>query len=102
MNEERTILEACEIICIGESNPPTALIACPLPKEDQLKCKQRRQYKAGMREVLSFAEKILDLAEHGDYSNGNVEYGTDEGSVGAWRVLNEYRKQLEAFSEESE
>lgn len=45
-----TILEGCEIICIGEQN--TDLVACPLSKEEQLKCKEKRQHLAGVKDVL--------------------------------------------------
>ena len=49
MNNRRTVLEGCEVICIRESNPPTDLIACPLSKEAQLKCTGRRLYQAGLK-----------------------------------------------------
>ncbi len=47
--ESKDVLKGCELICIGESNPPTDLIACPLTKDEQDRCKERRQYQAGMK-----------------------------------------------------
>lgn len=47
--------------------------------------------------LLALCKDILDFADHGDYSNGNVEYGTDEGRVRAGEVLDLYRKKLEEF-----
>ncbi len=37
------------------------------------------------------------LAEHGDYSNGNVAFGIDEGRVRAGELLDSYRKEWQAF-----
>ena len=51
-----TVLEGCEIICIGERD--TDLIACPLSREGQLSCLQYRQYQAGVKEVVEWVESI--------------------------------------------
>lgn len=54
MKAEDTVLEGCEIICFeGESGD---YVTCPLPKEEQAVCKQRRQYEAGMKEVVDWVE----------------------------------------------
>jgi hypothetical protein len=37
---------------------------------------------------------LLDLAEHGDYCNGNTHQGLDEGDVLAHNMINEYRDSL--------
>ena len=49
---------------------------------------------------LELARILLEFAEYGDYSNGNVEYGVDEGQVMASNCLHEYRKVLEKFEKE--
>ena len=51
--DKDTVLEGCEIICIGEQT--TDYVACPLTQEEQIKCKERRQYQAGMKEVVKLA-----------------------------------------------
>jgi hypothetical protein len=50
MKANETVLEGCEIICIGLSNPKTDLVACPLPIGEQLLCKSRMQYHAGIEQ----------------------------------------------------
>lgn len=45
MEATDTILEGCEVICIGAQS--TDLITCPLSTDEQIKCPQRRQYQAG-------------------------------------------------------
>lgn len=50
MDTEDTVLEGCEIICIGKSIPPTDLIACPLSVQDIELCTARQQYQAGCEE----------------------------------------------------
>ena len=47
--------------------------------------------------LFALCKDILDFAEHGDYSNGNVAFGTDEGQVRAGECLDLYRKKLEEF-----
>jgi len=51
----------------------------------------------GFDKVVPFAEKFLTLAEHGDYANGNVAYGVDEGRVQAGELLDAYREEWQAF-----
>ena len=53
-------------------------------------------FKAGIREVVEFAQKFLDLAFHGDYSNGVEAYGLDEGRVRAGELLDSYEKEWQA------
>ncbi len=43
---------------------------------------------------LELCREILEFAEHGDYSNGNVEFGTDEGMVRAGECLDNFRLRL--------
>ena len=50
MEAKDTVLEGCEIVCIGEQ--ATDLIACPLPKWWSVMCKQHHQYQAGINEVV--------------------------------------------------
>lgn len=52
MLDKGTILEGCEVICIGEQN--TDLIARPLSRDEQLKCEKGRQYQAGRTEVIKW------------------------------------------------
>jgi hypothetical protein len=58
-----------------------------------------RAKKEGIREVLSLAKKLLEMAEHGDYSNGVEAFGLDEGRVRASELLKEYEKELEELEE---
>jgi len=68
---EDTVLGGCEVICIGEQ--PTDLIACPLTREEQLKCKERRQYQAGREEVVKWLEDKMCLEQCGHSSEGYFE-----------------------------
>jgi hypothetical protein len=47
---------------------------------------------ATLKKVIKFAEKCLEYAENGDYSNGNEAFGSDEGRY----LANNYFKQLES------
>ena len=51
--------------------------------------------------LLALCKDILELAEHGDYSNGNEFYGVDEGRVLSGNMLDGYRKKLEEFEKEA-
>jgi hypothetical protein len=46
---------------------------------------------------LELARMLFEFAEHGDYSNGNVAQGIDEGDVLAGQCLMQYRIRLEEF-----
>jgi hypothetical protein len=48
---------------------------------------------------LELARLLYDLAQHGDYANGNVVGGIDEGCVLADRILRQYQVRLEAFEQ---
>ena len=50
---------------------------------------------------LELARMIFDLAEHGDYSNGNVAQGMDEGQVLASDMLRQYETRLQEFEHQS-
>lgn len=43
------------------------------------------------REVVEFANKFLEIADHGDYSSGIEAFGIDEGRVQAYKLLTEWR-----------
>ncbi len=58
-----------------------------------------KERQEGREEVVPFAEKFLELAMHGDYSNGNEEYGCDEGRVMAGKLLDEYEREWKAQKE---
>ena len=51
--------------------------------------------KATLKIVGRLYTQLLEFAEHGDYSNGNVEYGVDEGRVRAQECLEELRRKGE-------
>jgi hypothetical protein len=51
-------------------------------------------HNAELDKVLCLCNKIIELAENGDYSNGNVAQGTDEGAFMAMRRLTELKKEL--------
>ena len=53
----------------------------------------------GRREVIELAGKCLDIAGHGDYSNGNVSQGMDEGDFLADRLLRELRNKWQVIKE---
>ena len=55
--EDTADLEGCEIICIGEQE--TDLISCPLSKEEQATCKQRRQYEAGEKAIMDWVSEHM-------------------------------------------
>ena len=72
---EDTVLEGCEIICIGEQN--TDLFACPLSRDEQLKCKYRRQYQAGIKEVVKWINKHSRntyIRAYGERTFGEIEW----------------------------
>jgi len=53
--------------------------------------------KAGRKEVGQLARQILDLAEHGDYSNGNKSQGIDEGWYLAGQAIANFERQLKEW-----
>jgi hypothetical protein len=80
--------------CIGKFNQGSG---------DCMDCNQRGKCEARQRQIweqidleklLTFAERCLELAQHGDYSNGNVAEGIDEGDVLANKLLKELEVQL--------
>ena len=54
MEEDRIILEGCEVGCIPVESE---LIACPLSEEEVRKCSRRLGYLAGIREVVEWVER---------------------------------------------
>jgi len=50
--------------------------------------------------LLELCHNILELARHGDYSNGNTAQGMDEGRVMAARMMADYEQQLKNFEKE--
>ena len=50
--------------------------------------------KQAVKDVASICDQLIELAEHGDYSNGNVSQGTDEGVFMAMRRLTELKAEL--------
>lgn len=89
MHIEETVLVGCEILCIGEQG--TDLIACPLAVEEQLVCKQQKQYSAGREyERTELIDFILDrrwYPEHWHYAEG-IDFRTI-GSSELWQKLKE-------------
>lgn len=73
----------------------------PIPHEHDLTEREKRILTAakqeGIREVVEFVSKFLELAEYGDYSNGIVASGLDEGRVRANELLQTYRSEWQAF-----
>lgn len=61
MDGRDTVLKGCEVICIGTQK--TDLIACPLTKKERLECRERCQYRAGIREGVRRAYENLK-AQH--------------------------------------
>jgi hypothetical protein len=57
--------------------------------------------------LLELARMILELAKHGDYSNGNTApdgapgQGIDEGQVMAYEALKQYQIRLDEFEQMS-
>ncbi len=47
-----------------------------------------------VKEFAEICEKLIELAEHGDYSNGNTDGVIDEGSVFAMNRLNELKDEV--------
>ena len=45
-------------------------------------------------EVFNLAQRILEFAFHGDYSNGNDAFGIDEGRVRAREALDSFDAEL--------
>ena len=58
-----------------------------LPAHDQ-------QVRKAFAEVVSICNQLIALVEHGDYSNGNVAQGIDEGASMAMRRLTELKAEL--------
>ena len=61
--------------------------------EAREKCQER------VEGVLAFATQVLEFAFHGDYSNGNEEFGHDEGRYLAYRRLEELEGELKALKQ---
>jgi len=47
--------------------------------------------------LLELCRNILELARHGDYSNGNTAQGMDEGQVMAGQMMADYEQQISNF-----
>ena len=68
-----------------------------LPADYQEKMGLRLRVGAKPTALLLLCQDILDLAKHGDYSNGNVANGLDEGQVLARRMLDDYQAALREY-----
>jgi hypothetical protein len=58
-------------------------------------------YSAIIDKAISLCKRLLEIAEHGDYSNGNEAFGLDEGRVRTNELINQCRKELQALLKEA-
>ena len=63
-------------------------------------CNKHSQLVEALQNSLQLCEKVIELAEHGDYSNGNTDGVIDEGSVLALRHLTELKKEYAVLKED--
>jgi hypothetical protein len=61
--------------------------------------KVRKPIKEALQKALQLCDKVIELAERGDYSNGNTDGPIDEGSVFALRHLTELKGEYAALIE---
>ena len=55
--QEQSVLEGCEVVCLGQKNPNCDLITCPLSPVDTANCWERKQFEAGR---LSMAKELFN------------------------------------------
>lgn len=74
---------------------------CPIIKAIlALIASEQKPLVEALQKSLQLCEKVIELAEHGDYSNGNTDGVIDEGSVLALRHLTELKKEYAALKGE--
>lgn len=54
------------------------------------------------KSLLELCRNLIEFARHGDYSNGNVAQGVDEGDVLASQMLEDYEGWLREFESKGE
>ena len=64
------------------------------PNEVCVECIQQETF----REVGKWASNLIEMIEHGDYSNGIEAFGCDEGRVLAAELLSKYQKDVKALN----
>jgi hypothetical protein len=71
------------------------------PDEECYGCPQLgNQARLTIKQVLPLVNKLLEVANHGDYSSGIEAEGLDEGRVRIGQYLDELRKQVEELREQ--
>ena len=88
MAEERLGVDSSHVIIDAEFLPDLNGKLSKIEAKHQSECQQR------IAEILTICDQLLEFAQHGDYSNGNVAQGVDEGNFIAGRRLEEIEKEL--------
>ena len=98
MKAEDTVMSANNIATMGcgeyDNKCNFVLRGMQIPKV--LSKQAEISFNAGIQQVLEWANKWKEVAEHGDYSNGVEAFGVDEGRVLTYRYIKDLEEQWQA------